>query len=235
MKALVITPVKDSLETTILVLEAVSRAKGDFKYLVYNDFSKKETKQFLDENKERFNYSVVHIEEITSHPSPNYHLVLQLAQEIAVQADVPLIIIESDVIIKENTIVELITLSNRLRKPGLIGAITVNRQGIYNFPYASEKKTRKGITDTNRSLSFCCTLISAPYLNTYNFRDLSDKKDWFDIFISRQAKRHGFRNYLAKRIEVTHLPHSSRPWKQLKYTHPLQYYFYKLLKKRDKI
>ena len=235
MKALVITPVKDSLETTRLVIEAVSRAKGDFKYLVYNDFSKKETKQYLDGNKEKLNYSVVHIEEITSHPSPNYHLVLQLAQESAIQADVPLIIIESDVIIKENTIDELITLSNRLKKPGLIGAITVNRQGKYNFPYANEKKTKKGITNTNRSLSFCCTLISAPCLKAYSFKDLSDKKDWFDIFISRQAKRHGFRNYLAKRIEVTHLPHSSRPWKQLKYTNPVQYYFYKLLKKRDRI
>lgn len=235
MKALVITPVKDSLETTKLVLEAVSKAKGDFKYLVYNDFSKKETKQYLEDNKEILNYSVVHIEEITNHPSPNYHLVLQLAQEIAVRADVPLIIIESDVIIKENTINELITMNRRLKKPGLIGAITVNRQGIYNFPYASEKKTKKGIIETNRSLSFCCTLISTPYLKAYNFKDLSDKKDWFDIFISRQAKRFGFRNYLAKRTEVTHLPHSSRPWKQLKYSNPIQYYFYKLWNKRDKI
>lgn len=235
MKALVITPVKDSLETTKLVLEAVSKAKGDFKYLVYNDFSKKETKQYLEDNKEILNYSVIHIEEITNHPSPNYHLVLQLAQEIAIQANVPLIIIESDVIIKENTINELIIMSRRLKKPGLIGAITVNRQGIYNFPYASEKKTKKGIIETNRSLSFCCTLISTPYLKAYNFKDLSDKKDWFDIFISRQAKRFGFRNYLAKRTEVTHLPHSSRPWKQLKYSNPMLYYFYKLIKKRDRI
>ena len=235
MKALIITPVKDSLETTKMTIRAVSNAKGEFLYLIYNDFSNKETKQFLDDNQDIFNYSVVHLEDITEHPSPNYHLVLQLAQQKALEMKVPLIIIESDVIIKEDTVVELVKMHARLKKPGLIGAITVDRQGHYNFPYSSEKKSGKGIEDTKRSLSFCCTLISAGYLSAYNFKELSDKKDWFDIFISRQAKKLGYRNYISKRTEVTHLPHSSRPWKQLKYTNPLKYYFYKWIKKRDRI
>lgn len=235
MKALVITPVKDSPETTLKVLEAVSKAKGDFIYLVFNDFSKRETKLILDENQVIYNYSVIHLEDLTNHPSPNYHLVLQLAQKKAIELNLPLIIIESDVIIKEDTIAELIKLSKRLTKPGLIGAITINKQGLYNFPYANEKKGKKGIIDTRRSLSFCCTLITLPYLKAFDFVELSQKKDWFDIFISRQAKRLGFRNYLARRIEVVHLPHSSRPWKQLKYSNPLKYYFYKFWKKRDRI
>jgi len=235
LKALVITPVKDSLETTRRVIESVAKAKGEFTYIVFNDFSRKETKQFLEENKEKYRYKVVHLEDITNHPSPNYHLVLKIAQNKALEMNVPLIIIESDVIIKTETINELITLCNRLKNPGLIGAITVNENGIYNFPYGNEKKTKKGIIDTGRSLSFCCTLISVPYLNAFNFGELSEKKDWFDIFISRQSKRMGFRNYLAKRVEVIHLPHSSRPWKQLKYTHPLKYYFLKFIKHRDKI
>ena len=146
-----------------MTIRAVSNAKGEFLYLIYNDFSNKETKQFLDDNQDIFNYSVVHLEDITEHPSPNYHLVLQLAQQKALEMKVPLIIIESDVIIKEDTVVELVKMHARLKKPGLIGAITVDRQGHYNFPYSSEKKSGKGIEDTKRSLSFCCTLISAGY------------------------------------------------------------------------
>ncbi|MBT6766855.1 MAG: glycosyltransferase family 2 protein, partial [Prolixibacteraceae bacterium] len=61
------------------------------------------------------------------------------------------------------------------------------------------------------------------------------KKDWFDVFISRQSKKSGFNNYLAKGIEVLHLPHSSRPWKNLKYTKPALYYLKKYLYKRDRI
>jgi hypothetical protein len=34
---------------------------------------------------------------------------------------------------------------------------------------------------------------------------------------------------------VIHKPHSSRPWKLLKYSNPLSYYLQKLLKRRDKI
>ncbi len=235
MKALIITPVKDSLETTKMTILAVSKAKGDFLYLIFNDFSSKETKQYLEDNQHIYNYSVVHLENITKHPSPNYHLVLQMAQQKALEMKVPLIIIESDVIIKEDTVVELVNMHARLKNPGVIGAITVDREGNYNFPYSSEKISGKGIEDTKRSLSFCCTLISLNYLETYNFKELSDKKDWFDIFVSRQAKKLGYRNYISKRTEVIHLPHSSRPWKQLKYTSPLKYYFYKWVKKRDRI
>lgn len=235
MKALVITPVKDSLNTVRDTIKAIANSKGDFAYIIYDDFSRKETRQFLDDNKERYNYQVIHLDELTNHPSPNYLLVLQHAQDKAKQANVPLIIIESDVIIQENTIPELLKMHNRLTNPGLIGAITIDREGNFNFPYAGEKKTGKGIEVTKRSLSFCCTLISVSYLNTYDFKVLSEKKDWYDIFISRQARSLGFRNYISKRTEVLHLPHSSRPWKQLKYTHPLKYYFYKWIRKRDRI
>jgi hypothetical protein len=34
---------------------------------------------------------------------------------------------------------------------------------------------------------------------------------------------------------VTHRPHASRPWKQLKYKNPLKYYWLKLTKGLDKI
>lgn len=235
MKALIITPVKDSLETTKLTLKAVSQAKGDSEYWIFDDFSKGETREYLQANQFKYGYSLTHLEDVTNHPSPNYHLVLRMAQRKAIEQNLPLIIVESDVIVKPDTFRELITLNNRLRNPGLIGAITTDRAGNYNFPYGHEKRSRKGIEDTRRSLSFCCTLISPAYLKRYDFGELSEKKDWYDIFISRQAKRLGFRNYLSKRTTVVHLPHSSRPWKQLKYTSPLKYYYYKWVKKRDKI
>jgi hypothetical protein len=235
LKALVITPVKDSLDTVRETIKAIAKAKGDFTYLIYDDFSRKETRQFLDENKMNYNYQVIHLDEITNHPSPNYLLVLQHAQAKATEANVPLIIVESDVIIREDTFLELLKMHDRLPNPGLIGAITTDREGNYNFPYGGEKKTGKGIEVTRRSLSFCCTLISQSYLKTYDFRTLSEKKDWYDIFISRQARTLGFKNYISKRNEVLHLPHSSRPWKQLKYTHPIKYYFYKWIRKRDRI
>jgi hypothetical protein len=65
--------------------------------------------------------------------------------------------------------------------------------------------------------------------------ELSAKKDWFDIHISRQSKKLGFKNYLIREQGVLHLPHSSRPWKQLKYSNPLKYYFHKLFSHRDRI
>jgi len=36
-------------------------------------------------------------------------------------------------------------------------------------------------------------------------------------------------------LTVWHRPHSSRPWKQLKYTNPLKYYWLKFTKGLDKI
>ena len=234
-EAIVITPVKDSLETVKLTIDAVSQAKGNFEYIIYNDYSKKETKSYLEENQPILGYQLVHLEDVTTNPSPNYKTVLKLARNRAMEASIPLIIIESDVIIQKDTIEELLKLSRRLTKPGLIGSITTDVNGHYNFPYGSEKKLNKGIAETRRSLSFCCTLLTSEFMKGYDFSELSQKKDWFDIYISRQSRKSGFKNYLIRRLPVVHLPHSSRPWKQLKYTHPVRYYFYKLIKKRDRI
>ncbi len=235
IEALVITPVKDSLETTCQTIEAVSKAKGNFKYVVFNDFSGKETKDFLDRHQALYNFQVIHLEEVTTHPSPNYKLALQMAQEMALAENAPLIVIESDVIVQENTIAELVEIANQAPVPGLVGAITVDQQGNYNFPYAHEKRSGQPWEETNHSLSFCCTLITADYLRKFNFRELSTSKDWFDIFISRQSKRLGLKNYLVKKLEVVHLPHSSRPWKKQKYSSPFLYYLNKFLKRRDRI
>ena len=53
--------------------------------------------------------------------------------------------------------------------------------------------------------------------------------------ISHAAPALGLQNYLATDIPVVHRPHQSRPWKQLKYTNPLKYYWKKFTKGLDKI
>ena len=53
--------------------------------------------------------------------------------------------------------------------------------------------------------------------------------------ISHAAPALGLQNYLATDIPAVHRPHQSRPWKQLKYTNPLKYYWKKFTKGLDKI
>jgi len=234
-EAIIITPVKDSLNTTNLTVKAISEAKGDFEYFVFNDFSQPETKLFLERAKTEFGFQLVHLEDITTTPSPNYKLVLEIAQKMALEKGCPIIIIESDVVIGSDTIIGLLKILKTKPKSGLIGAITVDQTGNYNFPYTFEKVKSKEIVNTPHSLSFCCTLISPEFLRSFDFKILSHKKDWFDVYISRQSKKLGFNNYLAKGLEVVHLPHSSRPWKHLKYSKPMLYYFNKIFYKRDRI
>jgi len=234
-EALVITPVKDSLETTKKTIQSVNASEGNFLHVVFNDFSLEETRQYLENSKTVYGFELVNLEDMTSNPSPNYKLVLQLAQKKALELKASLIIIESDVIVKKDTIVNLLEISRTVNLPGMVGAITVGADGMYNFPYNYVKKKSAEILETRHSLSFCCTLLTNEFLNRFDFKELSSKKDWFDIYISRRSKKLGFKNYLAKNNEVLHLPHSSRPWKQLKYTNPLKYYIYKYLKNRDRI
>jgi GT2 family glycosyltransferase len=234
-RAIVITPVKDSPETTRRTIEAVCQADCPVDYIVYNDFSRPATRELLEKAHKRHGFHLVHLEEITQTPSPNYKLVLQTAQKRALEAGLPLIIVESDVVIQKDTISRLLTRSEQLTNPGLIGAITTDINGNYNFPYNFEKVKSVNDIDTSHSLSFCCTLLTVPFLRAYSFEMLAQNKDWFDVTISRQSKKLGFRNYLAKGVEVLHLPHSSRPWKNLKYTNPLLYYYRKFVNRRDRI
>lgn len=234
-EAIIITPVKDSIETTLQTIESIYQSDATFDYYIFNDFSRPESKKQLEKAQKKHGFNLVHLEDVTSNPSPNYKMVLQMAQSIANEKKLPLIIIESDVIVRENTISNLIRLSRGKQNPALIGAITTDREGNYNFPYNYEKTKSPDTVDTSHSLSFCCTLITPEFLTTFDFKDLSQKKDWYDVFISRQAKKMGFKNYLAKGEEVLHLPHSSRPWKNLKYSNPFLYYFKKLVNKRDRI
>lgn len=235
MEALIITPVKDSLETTRKTIEAVSSSEINANYLVFNDFSNAETKNYLDRASVQHRFQLIHLEDITTNPSPNYKLILQKAYELAIDENLPLILIESDVIIQPTTIRELLKAASKLPNPGLVGAVTVDRSGNFNFPYAYINSADTRVMKNRHSISFCCTLMTVEFLKSYNFYKLPPRKDWFDIYLSKQSRKKGFNNYLLTDIKVLHLPHSSRPWKQLKYTHPLKYYLHKILKRRDRI
>ena len=115
-EAIIITPVKDSKTTTKRTIEAICQAEGDFDYYVYNDFSQPDTKQFLDKASTELGFQVIHLEEITNTPSPNYKLVLELAQKMALEQNKPLIIVESDVVVQKSTLKNLVRLSKEKEK-----------------------------------------------------------------------------------------------------------------------
>ncbi|WP_257659135.1 hypothetical protein [Parapedobacter lycopersici] len=236
-KAIVITPVKDSIENTLETIKAIYASQTSIKHLVYNDFSTAETKHTLEENQALYGYELIHLEDLTDTPSPNYKLVLQDAQRRALEAGLPLIVVESDVEVQGATFTELLDFLSQHTSIGLLGAITVGREGEINFPYLKFRRytNHRGYIDTRKSLSFCCTLMSVELLRRYDFGLLKPSKDWFDTFISKQSLALGFKNIVLTGTRVLHKPHGSRPWKQLKYSNPIKYYFFKFIKRRDKI
>jgi hypothetical protein len=233
----IITPVKNSLETTLRTIDSIMKSdiKIDFTYTVYNDFSSDETTDKLKYEAEKQGFSLVNLKDITSHPSPNYLLVLQTAQKRAVAETAHLLIVESDVIVGKETIQEIVSLTDLLTSAGMIAAATTDKFGIINFPYLYAIEFKKGIIETKKRLSFCCTLLTNSFLSAFDFEELNPNKSWYDIFISHKSVDIGFKNYLITSLNVIHIPHSSRPWKQLKYSNPIKYYWIKVTKNPDRI
>ncbi|MBA4411045.1 MAG: family 2 glycosyl transferase [Odoribacter sp.] len=234
-EALVITPVKDSLKTTTETIHSILKSNGKFYFCIYNDFSSDETTTELESLSLQYQFELINLAELTSNPSPNYRLVLQMAQKKAISLGLPLIIVESDVEVKSNTLTELVQQSQKLQQCGMVAAVTKDFDGKINFPYLNFKKSREKIIKTKHSLSFCCTLLSPALLNQYDFHELPSDKHWYDVSISRKSVSLGFNNYLLISHGVLHKPHSSRPWKQLKYSNPIRYYYQKLIKRQDRI
>lgn len=234
-KAIVITPVKNSLENTLATIQSVKNSNNDFLYFVYDDFSDEEVSTTLRLNAIDLDYNYIHLSSLTNTPSPNYKIVLQDAQKKAIELQLDLIVVESDVEVKKETLTNLIAFKNSNPNTGMVGAVTVDHENQVNFPYLKFKSEKSEVINTNRSLSFCCTLLSNSYLHNFSFLDLDNSKDWYDTVISHKATELGFSNYVLMKDRVLHKPHGSRPWKQLKYTNPLKYYWLKLTKGRDKI
>ncbi len=234
-EALIITPVKDSLTTTIETIQSIKNATGTFHYCIFNDFSTDETTAALKSLSVEYDFELINLAEITDTPSPNYRLVLQMAQQKALDLGLPLIIIESDVEVNSDTLTELINHSKSLPKSGMVAAVTRDINGKVNFPYLGFKSETKQIVKNKHSLSFCCTLLTTDLLTQYDFKTLSAEKHWYDVSISRKSIQLGLNNYVLMTHSALHKPHSSRPWKQLKYDNPIKYYFQKLTRRIDRI
>lgn len=233
--AIVITPVKNSLENTLETIKAIKESTGQYLYFVYDDYSDPSVSEQLDSYASKLGYSYIHLSSLTDTPSPNYFTVLKDAQRKCLAASLPLIIVESDVIVQKDTFEKMLKFGNSTAQSGMVGAITVDEQQNVNFPYLKFKGMPKQPTYTERSLSFCCTLLQLDFLSRYSFEFLDQSKDWFDTTISYKSIEEGFKNHILLDVPVFHKPHGSRPWKQLKYTNPLKYYWMKLTQKRDKI
>ena len=227
---LVIMPVKDSLRTTEESIRAIL-ASG-YSLRVYDDYSRPENATRLDQLSTELGIKVIHLSEHICHPSPNYRWILIEAQREAIQNNQPLVIVESDVIVRPNTIKRMMDAVTP--RTGLVAAITMDEQGKINFPYEYAQQIKEDGLCRKR-LSFCCTLLSTAFLRTYDFVQLNPAKNWYDVHISHVALQMGFENILQISNPVLHKPHSSRPWKRLKYTNPILYYWCKLIQHRDRI
>lgn len=238
MKCLhVLTPVKDSIDFTLEAIEAImqSEVTVPFTYTVYNDFSTEENTRRLEEASRRYGFRLINLSDVTSHPSPNYLLVLQMAQQEALAADAGMLIVESDVVVKKDTLQSLFNGAAERGDCAIAAAVTVDETGAINYPYLHAKGNEGKIYPEKKHCSFCCSLLTPKFLQTYDFHQLDPAKNWYDVTISHEALKKGFRNYLFANLPVWHRPHGSRPWKQLKYKNPLKYYWLKFTKGLDKI
>lgn len=238
MKALhILTPVKDSVETTLATIRSVmsSDLPMPHRYTVYNDFSTPENTARLEAASRELGFRLVNLSDLTDHPSPNYLLVLRTAQREALEAGAAVCIVESDVIVAHDTLRRLFEWAALRPECGIAAAVTTDEGGHINYPYLYARKWNVGVIPTLKHCSFCCSLLTDVLLKTYDFERLDPSKNWFDVTISHASMEKGLTNYLFTELPVIHRPHQSRPWKQLKYKNPLLYYWKKFTEGRDKI
>lgn len=233
----IITPVKDSIDSTLQTIEALMTSKTgvNFKYTIYNDFSTPQNRALLEKYSAKYGFELVNLSDITDHPSPNYLLVLQTAQRRAIENNADLLIVESDVIVAPDTVQRLVEGATARTDCGIAASVTVDDNGEINYPYSYAKGHEGEVYAVDKHCSFCCSLLTNALLRSYDFNLLNPDKHWFDVHISRISRDRGFNNYLFCDTPVVHRPHSSRPWKQLKYTNPLKYYWRKFVNRFDKI
>ncbi|MBO7561982.1 MAG: glycosyltransferase family 2 protein [Bacteroidales bacterium] len=233
----IITPVKDSIESTLETIKAIQGSEMEFPhtYTVYNDFSTEENTKKLEEASKQYGFRLVNLSDITDHPSPNYLLVLQICQKEALEKSAGLLIVESDVTVKKDTLQSLA--EGALQRPdcAIAAAVTVDDQGVINYPYKHALGKENQVIDTKKHCSFCCSLLTPALLQGFDFNTLDPSKNWYDVTISHEALDLGLKNYLFTTLPVIHRPHQSRPWKLLKYKNPIKYYWIKFTRGMDKI
>ena len=159
MKSLqVITPVKDSIDFTLETIRAVlsSETSVPFTYTVYNDFSTVENTLRLEQASKELGFNLVNLSDLTNHPSPNYLLVLQTARREALAADAGLLIVESDVVVKGNTLQGLFDGAVQRPDCAIAAAVTTDEDGLINYPYLHARGRENQIYPEKKHCSFCC-------------------------------------------------------------------------------
>ncbi|MDR0757528.1 MAG: glycosyltransferase [Tannerella sp.] len=234
---IVITPVKDSIVSALETVKAIASSdmRIPYTYIIYNDFSTDSNTRILEEAAAAGGFTLINLSEQTNHPSPNYLLILQDAQRRALDSGAALCIVESDVTVRPHTLQSLF--DGALDRPdcGIAAAVTVDEKGQINYPYLYARKETNRVLSVRRHVSFCCSLLTPAFLQKYDFMQLDPSKAWHDVTVSHKSLALGFANYLFTSLPVVHRPHGSRPWKQLKYTNPLRYYWLKFTRRRDRI
>ncbi len=158
-----------------------------------------------------------------------------MAQQRAIAEEAGLVIVESDVVVKPHTLQALFDGAQQQSNCGIAAAVTVDEQEQINYPYLYAKGKENRVFAEKKHLSFCCSLLTLDFLKAFDFHLLDPTKNWHDVTISHRSTELGFTNYLFTNLTVWHRPHSSRPWKLLKYTNPWKYYWLKFTKGLDKI
>ena len=234
---LIITPVKDSIDHTVRTMEAVvqSELNVPHRYVVFNHNSTPENTARLHTEAARLGVEVVDLATLTDHPSPNYLFVLRRCRKEALADDAGLLIVESDVTVQRDTLQKLFDGATARPNCGIAAAVTVDEEGRINYPYLYARGKEGQDYDCKKHCSFCCSLLTPALLKACDFDRLDDSKNWFDVTISHDSLAAGLHNYLFCSLPVVHRPHGSRPWKQLKYTNPIKYYWTKWTKGFDKI
>lgn len=233
----ILTPVKDSIDLTLETIRAImdSEISVPYRYTVYNDFSTDENTRRLEEASRKYGFRLVNLSDLTDHPSPNYLLVLQTARREALEANAGLLIVESDVVVKKDTLQGLYEGAEERKNCAIAAAVTVDEAGAVNYPYLHVKGKEGTVYAEKKHCSFCCSLLTPEFMKAFDFGQLDPDKNWYDVTISHKAIECGFQNYVFANLPVWHRPHGSRPWKQLKYKNPLKYYWLKYTKGLDKI
>lgn len=233
----IITPVKDSIDSTLETAKAIMASKLDVPhtYTIYNDFSAPENTARLEQAAKEIGFQLMNLSDLTDHPSPNYLLVLRRERQMCLEEDAGLLIVESDVTVRPDTLQGLWNVAKEHSEAGIVASVTVDEEGDINYPYLYAKGQENRIVDTRRHCSFCCSLLTTELMRRVDFDELDAAKSWFDVTISHRSLETGLHNLLVTKLPVVHRPHGSRPWKQLKYKNPLKYYWLKLTKGLDKI
>ena len=236
-KLFIITPVKDSIDSTVDTMEAVVASQLDMphRYIIYNDRSTPENTRRLHLEAKRLGVEVVDLAELTDHPSPNYLFVLRRMQKLALEEEAGLAIVESDVTVRPDTLKGLWEGAQNHPDCGIAASVTVDEGGRINYPYEYAKGWEGQTVDCKKHCSFCCSLLTPALLRAFDFGLLDETKNWYDVTISHESRNAGLHNYLFCNLPVQHRPHASRPWKQLKYKNPILYYWRKWTKGFDKI